>query len=1102
MKRILLNFTIVISLILLFSANSRIMAVTAYPHPVEIKQPDGTTITVLLKGDEKIRWAETTDGYTVLYNSEGIFEYAVLDNKGDLILSGIKAKDETKRSKTDDDFLAKTTKGLYFSDSQVSIMKSIWEIKASESQKAFPTTGNRKLICILMGFKDVSFTKSQSDFNNLFNQVNYSTGGATGSVKDFYLESSYDQFNLQVDVVGPYTAANNMSYYGANDSYGNDANPRALVTEAVNAADASVNFANYDNDNDGSVDGVYVIYAGYGEEAGASANAIWAHAWNITTVYKDGVSISKYSCSAELRGNSGTTITSIGVICHEFGHVLGAPDYYDTNYSTGGQFDGTGKWDLMASGSWNNSGITPAQHNAYTKIYYYNWAQATLLSSASNISVTNSVDNKSFYRINSTTSGEFWLIENRQQIGFDAQIPGHGLLIYHVHSGIGSVGNAINATYPQRMYPVCASATTNPGTTASTYGTINSGGCPFPGTSNKTSFTDNTTPNMKSWAGANTSKPITNISENSTTKTVSFAFMGGGSTDTQAPTAPGSLSSSNISQTSVTLSWTASTDNVGVTGYDIYRNNALLTSTTGTSYNVTGLTASTTYSFYVKAKDAAGNISAASNTINVTTLNIIATYCTSKGNNSSYEWIAKVQLGSYTKSSGAAGYTDFTSENITLQAGSSLAVTLTPGFASSTYNEYWKIWIDYNNNKEFETNELVFDAGALSKTAVSGTISIPASANGTTRIRVSMKYNAAQTACETFSYGEVEDYTVTFGQATPDTQAPTAPTGLASSNVTQTSLTLSWNASSDNVGVTGYDVYRNGSLLGSVTSTSANVTGLAAATSYSFYVKAKDAAGNVSAASSTINVTTLSEQLTYCISKGNNASYEWIDLVQLNEINNATGNNGGYANFTSKVANVALGSTQTIYISCGFKSSSYTEYWHVWIDWDHSGTFDSDELMVSGSSSSSATLSATFTVPSDAVLGATRMRVTMKYNAAATSCETFSYGEVEDYTVNVNSASYNDYFASSPLNDQTLGNEESTNIMVYPNPADSYINVSITNGIKTGTISIYNIVGSLVKSIDIDGNEKEINVSELPAGSYLISVDDERESIVKTFIKK
>ena len=203
-------------------------------------------------------------------------------------------------------------------------MKSIWDIKSTEGQKAFPTTGNRKLICILIGFKDKAFTKTKTDFDNLFNQVGYNAGGATGSVKDFYLENSYNQFNLTVDVAGPYTASQNMSYYGANDASGNDVRPRELVLEAINFADPTVNFANYDNDNDGTVDGVYIIYAGYGEEAGGGANAIWAHAWQISPVVRDGKTISKYSCSAELRGSSGTTITAIGVICHEFGHVLGA----------------------------------------------------------------------------------------------------------------------------------------------------------------------------------------------------------------------------------------------------------------------------------------------------------------------------------------------------------------------------------------------------------------------------------------------------------------------------------------------------------------------------------------------------------------------------------------------------------------------------------------------------------------------------------------------------------------------------------------------------------------------------------------------------------
>ncbi len=233
-----------------------------------------------------------------------------------------------------------------------------------------------------------------------------------------------------------------------------------------------------------------------------------------------------------------------------------------------------------------------------------------------------------------------------------------------------------------------------------------------------------------------------------------------------------------------------------------------------------------------------------------------AEYCESKGSDYSYEWIAEVQVGTFTKSSAGSAYSDFTNEVIELNAGETYNVTLTPGFASSTYNEYWKIWIDFDNDTTFDAEELVYDAGALSKTAVSGTIDIPTGVTGVRRMRVSMKYNGAQDACETFSYGEVEDYHVNISESGEDTQAPTAPTNLSSSNITETSFTLSWSASTDNVGVTGYDVYQNGSLIGGVTGTSANITGLVASTTYSYYVKAKDAAGNVSAASSTINVTT------------------------------------------------------------------------------------------------------------------------------------------------------------------------------------------------------------------------------------------------------
>jgi M6 family metalloprotease-like protein len=509
-----------------------VKAVPAYPHPIEFTQPDGSVITIQLKGDEKVKWAETLDGYTILVNSNGEYQYAIIDASGNLTFSGILVSNINSRTFKETSLLSTIEKGLFFSKSQVQMMKEVWEIRENNSQKAFPTTGDRKLICILIGFQDIAFTKTQAEFNALFNQVGYTVGGATGSVKDYYLENSYNQLNLTVDVAGPYTASQNQAYYGANDASGYDIRPRELVIEAINLADPDVNYAEYDNDGDGWVDGVYIIYAGHGEEAGGGANAIWAHAWSLSSpLLKDGVYLQRYSCSAELRGGSGTNLTRIGVICHEFGHVLGAPDYYDTNYGTGGQFEGTGQWDMMAGGSWNNGGATPAHHNGFTKVVFYNWASATVLSTPSTITLNNAAENSnSFYRYNTATSGEYFLVENREKHKFDYYIPGSGMIIYHVHSGVMTAAgsNSINNTHPQRMYPVAQNATMDPTSSPSSYGNINHATCAWTGTSGKTAFTDATLPSSKSWAGANTAKPITNILRNGTAKTVTFDFMGGG----------------------------------------------------------------------------------------------------------------------------------------------------------------------------------------------------------------------------------------------------------------------------------------------------------------------------------------------------------------------------------------------------------------------------------------------------------------------------------------------------------------------------------------------------------------------------------------------
>jgi M6 family metalloprotease-like protein len=500
-----------------------VKAVPAYPHPIEFTQPDGSVITIQLKGDEKVKWAETMDGYTILVNSNGEYQYAIIDESGDLTFSGILVSNINSRTIKETSLLSKIEKGLFFSKIQIQMMKEVWEIKDKSNSKAFPTTGTPKLVCILMQTPDKSFIKTKAEFNALFNQLNYTVGGATGSVKDYYLENSYGQLDLTVDVFGPYTASQNMSYYA------DDARP--LVTEGVQLANAEANFADYDNDNDGWVDAVYMIFAGYGQEAGGGSGTIWSHAWAINPIQLDGKWISRYACSPELRGSSGTNLTRIGVIGHEFGHVLGAPDYYDTNYDTGGQFHGTGQWDMMAGGSWNDGGATPAHHNGFTKVYFYNWASATILSTPSTITLYNAAENSnSFYRYNTTTSGEYFLVENREKHKFDSYIPGSGMIIYHVHSGVMSSAsnNTINTTHPQRMYPVSQNATMDPTSSPSSYGNINAANCAWTGTTGKTAFTDATLPSSKSWAGANTAKPITSILRNGTAKTVTFDFMGGG----------------------------------------------------------------------------------------------------------------------------------------------------------------------------------------------------------------------------------------------------------------------------------------------------------------------------------------------------------------------------------------------------------------------------------------------------------------------------------------------------------------------------------------------------------------------------------------------
>ena len=230
-------------------------------------------------------------------------------------------------------------------------------------------------------------------------------------------------------------------------------------------------------------------------------------------------------------------------------------------------------------------------------------------------------------------------------------------------------------------------------------------------------------------------------------------------------------------------------------------------------------------------------------------------------------------------------------------------------------------------------------------------------------------------------------------------------------------------------------------------------------------------------------------ELDYCNSKGSDSSYEWIDYVAFGGFTNTTSNDGGYGDYTNKIASVASGSTNTITISAGFATTSYTEYWSIWIDLDQNGTFENDEQMVSGSSSSSSNLTASITIPSSASLGTTRMRVSMKYNSDQSACETFSYGEVEDYTVNITNTLISDEtYVVDYSNTTALGYEEAFTLSTYPNPVNEYVQVNIKNPSPSSSYRIMSLRGLLVQEGLLTDNV--IDTSRLSYGIYIFEVSD------------
>lgn len=394
MKKILISF------LLLVLAAPFVWAVPADPTPYKYVQPDGSVIILQNHGDEYFHW--TTD-----YSTGKIVE------------------------KMADGFYRPVNKNLAAEAAKAKELRS-GQYRSWSSYDNPPETnfGDRKVLCILANFTDITYSVAdpQAHFSNMLNQSGYSVNGAVGSVRDYFIENSQNQYRPQFDVYGPVTLSNNEEYYDIN---GVD----KAILEAYELLSGEITISNYDTDNDGNVDMVLFYFPGYNQAEGAPTETIWPHQSTGNFGMMGSKRLVRYFCTSELKGNvssnPGKTPASIGTTCHEFSHSLGLPDFYDVDYEgSGGENTTTGPYDLMAGGNYNDGGTKPPYLNAVER-NMLGWMPAPPEITASGSFTLEAVQNNKAYKVSSATSGEYFILETRNAQGWDKALS-PGLLIYHI----------------------------------------------------------------------------------------------------------------------------------------------------------------------------------------------------------------------------------------------------------------------------------------------------------------------------------------------------------------------------------------------------------------------------------------------------------------------------------------------------------------------------------------------------------------------------------------------------------------------------------------------------------------------------------------------
>jgi immune inhibitor A len=510
----------------------RAYAGPAHPGTVTLTQSDGTSFRAQIHGDEYFNYITTSDGYSVVGGADGDWYFARLDSRGALVTTGIKAAPASRLSASQRAGLKKNLRPTTVSRSRMVPTPA----EAAPSSLCPPhlggtsigTSGKTRVLVILVEYTDVKFSygNGRAAFDELMNSRSYTRDGATGSVWQYYHDNSDGKFDPEFTVIGPYTLAHERSYYSAD----NDAKAAEMASEAVKLADPYVDYSQYATDGVGH--DVFIFYAGGQRADGSAAGGVWPHRYAFPSVTLDGVILSGYACSSELclRNDKSIGFTPIGSFCHEFGHVLGLPDYYDTDGTS--DADSPCFYSLMDVGCYNNDSRTPPALGIMER-WMLGWSEPEFCEDAGEYTLAPVTEGKG-YMIRSEASGEYFLLECRgagktvwdkaSYMDYYGLGESWGLMVWYadVSRAASWRGNVVNCTPGSERFTVVYSNSAYRGNTRPAH---IPGRSFFPGSDSVTELRSGTTEGFAARNGSLSYADISGIRLNGAEGTVSFSIV-------------------------------------------------------------------------------------------------------------------------------------------------------------------------------------------------------------------------------------------------------------------------------------------------------------------------------------------------------------------------------------------------------------------------------------------------------------------------------------------------------------------------------------------------------------------------------------------------